>query len=569
VTRHLLVLGGGAAGLSAAIVAAEAGLEVTLADAADLASSASIQAQGGLAAVTPLGVSAGDSVASHVADTLSAGAFHGDANVVAAICSAASAHVDTLTRWGTVWDRTPNGEVSLTREAAHAHDRILHVGGDATGAGIVAALSARVRALAASGRVRLLSWTRAERLLMADGAVVGARLRRLGDAARGGGHQRVGHGEDVIADAVLLASGGLSGVYGLRTSRWANPADAVGLALAAGATIADAEMVQFHPTYAPDASFMISEAVRGEGAVLRDAAGERFMLSLDPRGELAPRDVMSRGVFGAEGGAWLDASPIVQREGRGFLARRFPTITAALARAGLDLEREPVRVTPAEHYWMGGVAVDGTSRSSVPGLLVAGEAARSGLHGANRLASNSLLEAVHMGLAAVATVVAGRNTEPGRPDLGPLVGDAPLRSPTVSEKNDPERVRFSGHGRLEVEESTIADVQRIADTYLGVRRTGAGIATALHELESLGARHGSFPELVAAQVVATSALARTGSLGAHVRDDTDPSEFRAGLTVAVSAVRPVSARQGGAWTEADHTASGLETMNQTRELQEA
>lgn len=534
-TRHLLVLGGGVAGLSATLAAAEAGLDVTLVDAHHLESSASVQAQGGLAAVIAQGVAHGDSVGSHVSDTLAAGAFHGDAAVVAAICAAAADHVDTLTRWGTAWDRTESGALSLTREAAHAHDRILHIGGDASGAGIVAALCARVRGLADQGHVRLLTGTRAVRLLTAHGVVTGARLRHTSV-----GHQAVWHETDVTADAVLLATGGLSAVYGLRTSRWGNPADAVGLALTAGAAIADAEMVQFHPTYAPDAAFMISEALRGEGAVLRDASGERFMLGLDPRGELAPRDVVSRGVFGAQGGAWLDASPIVAREGRGFLAKRFPTITAALARTGLDLERDPVRVTPAEHYWMGGVAADVASRSTVPGLLVAGEAARSGLHGANRLASNSLLEGVHMGLAAVATVVAGLHTEPGR--LGAsLLPTVPLTVPTATELHPTPKTE------------AVAAVQALADTHLGVRRTGAGIATALHELSCLRDRHGWFPELAAAQVVATAALARTESLGAHVRDDTAGAS-RPGVTTAVVA---------------DRTTLGIQTPHQNKQLQEA
>lgn len=563
-TRHLLVLGGGVAGLSATLAATEAGLDVTLVDAHDLTSSASVQAQGGLAAVIAQGVAHGDSVGSHVADTLSAGAFHGEASVVAAICAAAATHVDTLTRWGTQWDRTTSGALSLTREAAHAHDRILHVGGDATGAGIVSVLSTRVRGLAAEGRVRLLTGARAARLLTAHGVVTGARLRgpfvghgTVGPATVGQGS--VGHQEtDVMADAVLLATGGLSGVYGLRTSRWGNPADAVGLALAAGATLADAEMVQFHPTYAPDASFMISEAVRGEGAVLRNAAGRRFMTEIDDRAELAPRDVVSRGVFGAEGGAWLDASPIVEREGLGFLATRFPTITSALAHAGLDLEREPIRVTPAEHYWMGGVAADAASRSSVPGLLVAGEAARSGLHGANRLASNSLLEGVHMGLAAVATVVAGLHRSPARFGFPSAL--------TVSTGTDLE---------LAPTPAAVEALQALADTHLGVRRTGEGITAALHELATLRTRHGWFPELAAAQVVATSALARTGSLGAHVRDDTCPPS---GAVRPSGAVLPDGAagapRPGVTIAVAGHTSSGMavpdnQTTQQNKQLQEA
>lgn len=535
-SAHLLVLGGGAAGMSAAVAAAEAGLEVTLADAADLSSSASVQAQGGLAAVTPAGVAAGDSVASHVADTLCAGACHGDAAVVAALCSAAAEHVATLTRWGTVWDRDASGAVSLTREAAHAHRRILHVGGDATGAGIVAALRDRIGALARQGRIRLLTGTRATSLLLRDGVVTGARLTSsVGDST-------------LSADAVLLASGGISGAYGVRTSRWANPGDAVALGLGAGALVADAELVQFHPTHCAQAGFMISEAVRGEGAVLRDAAGTRFMTDLDPRAELAPRDVVSRGVFSAEGGAWLDAAPIVAREGTGFLARRFPTITAALATAGLDLERDPVPVTPAEHYWMGGIAADAASRCTVPGLLVAGEAARSGLHGANRLASNSLLEAVHMGLAAVATVRAGLHVAAGDVDLGSVYGGEPVRMdlPAATDAAAPSPTEV------------VDEVRRLADTHLGVRRTGDGIATALSALERLQPAAGAAPELVAARALATAALTRTDSLGAHVRDDGDASVSRPGLTVALT---------GHARAGAGHTPSGL--SEPTRTLQEA
>jgi len=484
-------VGGGVAGLSAAIAAAESGVGALLLDDGGLARSASVQAQGGFSAVTAAGLAAGDSVAAHVADTLVAGALHGDPAVVSAVCSAAADHVEALTRWGTEWDRDADGAVALTREAAHSGRRILHVGGDASGAGIVRALGTRALALAASGRLAVRSDVRVTSLTLRDGVVTGVCLD---------------DGSVVAADAVLLASGGISGVYATRTSRFANPGDAAALAWRAGAVIADAEMVQFHPTHCPEAGFMLTEALRGEGAVLRDAAGRRFMQRIDERAELAPRDIVARGVAAAvaglgttTGGAWLDAAPIVAREGRGFLSRRFPSVTAALAAAGLDLESAPVPVAPAEHYWMGGVAVDAYARSTVPGLLVAGEAARTGLHGANRLASNSLLEAVHTGLAAVATVRAGRHAEPG----APLVGEA--EAVVLPEGASPPTER----------------VRALADAHLGVTRDEAGLREVLRELSTDGARgeHGSSSEALVARLIATAALARPGSLGGHHRSD--------------------------------------------------
>lgn len=529
-SRQLLVVGGGLAGLSAAISGVEAGLEVTLLDDAACAASASVQAQGGFSAVTAAGIAAGDSLASHVADTLEAGAVHGEAEVAAAVCAAAFEHVATLTRWGTVWDTAADGCVALTREAAHAAARILHCGGDATGAGIVRAVLGHALHLESQGRLRMLGRDRVAGLIVRNGAVTGAQLA---------------DGTQLSADAVVLASGGISGVYATRTSRHPNPGDAAALGWRAGAMLADVEMVQFHPTHSPEAGLMLTEALRGEGAVLRDAAGQRFMAALDERAELAPRDVVARGVAGAIGGAWLDASPIVEREGSGFLARRFPTVTAELAKAGLNLEREPVAVRPAQHYWMGGIAVDQHARSTVPGLLVVGEAARTGLHGANRLASNSLLEAVHTGLAVVTTVTSGLHQEAAALSLG-----APLP--------------------VELGESCGAapeGVRRIADNKLGVDRDEGGLRAALRELGQLGqpgqsrqlgqdpaaavageptVRNGAgqaSSESLAARLIATAALHREGSLGAHHRVDTAGTErggSRPGLTVTMLNPRPTT-----------------------------
>ncbi|MDR2255368.1 MAG: FAD-binding protein [Arthrobacter sp.] len=519
----IAVIGGGLAGLTAALAGVEAGHTVHLLDDGALRSSASVQAQGGFSAVTAAGLAAGDSVASHVADTLEAGARHGDPAVAAAVCAAAEEHVGTLSRWGTVWDTDPNGNVSLTREAAHAASRILHVGGDATGAGIVAALRGRAHTLAAQGRLHVSGALPGLSLLLEAGAVVGVGLPA---------------GETLRADAVILASGGISGVYATRTSRFANRGDAAALAWRAGAVLADAEMVQFHPTYSAEAGFMISEALRGEGAVLRDGRGRRFMLEIDERAELAPRDVVARGVARAEGGAWLDAAPIVERDGRGFLAARFPTITAALARAGLDLERAPVAVRPAQHYWMGGVAVDAHARSTVPGLLVVGEASRTGLHGANRLASNSLLEAVHTGLAAVATMGAGAHAEPASLLLG-----------------EPVELELAEHRGAPLER-----VRTLADRHLGVERDAVGLAAALAGLAPAEASPEpeadavDSSESLAARLIAHAASLRSASLGAHHRrDSVGPATPGATVTLVNPhpAERCATTPDGAAWGQVD------------------
>lgn len=549
----IAVIGGGLAGLTAALAGVEAGHEVTLLDDGYFTSSASAQAQGGFSAVTAAGLAAGDSVGSHVADTLEAGARHGDPAVAAAVCAAAEEHVGTLTRWGTAWDTDADGAVSLTREAAHAASRILHVGGDATGAGIVHALLARARELAGEGRLLMGGMWPGFSLLLEHGTVVGVTEPK---------------GYETRTDAVILASGGISGVYGTRTSRCANYGDSAAMAWRAGAVLADVEMVQFHPTHCVEAGFMLSEALRGEGAVLRDATGRRFMLEIDERAELAPRDVVARGVARAQGGAWLDASPIVEREGRGFLARRFPTITARLAAAGLDLETAPVPVRQAQHYWMGGVAVDAHARSTVPGLLVAGEASRTGLHGANRLASNSLLEAVHTGLAAVATVGAGLHREPatlrlGEPstlDLEDLPG-APLE--TVRSLADRHLgVEREEEGLREVlarlEPSAWADPPGAEGDDRGAHRRhlraySLPISTMPDGAEGLGQwreRHCDSSESLTARLIAHSALLRPGSLGAHHRLDA-AGEARPGETVTLVNPQPstyyATTLDGSAW----------------------
>jgi len=338
------------------------------------------------------------------------------------LCAEGPARVRDLIRFGVDFDRDDSG---LTRglEAAHSRSRVLHAGGDATGAVIEEALVATVRSRAAQarargsargGELRILEHTMLTDLIVRDGRVAGATVLGGGaglDAPDGLGLQ------DIDADAVILATGGAGSLYRHTTNPDLATGDGVAAAWRAGASVADLEFYQFHPTaLAVPGTPLVSEAVRGEGAVLRNAKGERFMLALHPDAELAPRDVVARGIareMAAQGGepVRLDATGL----GRDLLQRRFPTITAACLAAGLDWAVESIPVAPAAHYWMGGILTDVWGRSTIPGLYAVGEAARTGAHGANRLASNSLLEAAVFADRAVrALTLADPSTGPSR-----------------------------------------------------------------------------------------------------------------------------------------------------------
>ncbi len=393
----IVVVGSGVAGMATALAAAPAPVRL-LCRAPDGSGSASALAQGGIAAA----LGTGDSAEAHVRDTLEAGACHNDAAAVRWLCEAAPATVAWLEAQGVVFDRGPDGGLQLGREGGHGAFRIVHAGGDATGAALVRALRAKVQA---APHVQWRGGVDAEALLLRDGRVVGVRVRD----ARGR--------QDVIeAAAVVLATGGIGALY----AHTSNPpgADGAGLALAmaAGAAARDLEFVQFHPTALAVAGHslpLLTEALRGAGARLVDGAGEPLMRDLHPLGDLAPRDVVARRVWQARqqgGSAWLDATPV-----EGDWHDRFPTVLAACLAHGLDPRREPLPITPVAHFHMGGVATGLDGRSSLPGLYAVGEAACNGVHGANRLASNSLLEAVaggrRLGAAlAAAAPVAGQGT---------------------------------------------------------------------------------------------------------------------------------------------------------------
>lgn len=376
----VVVVGSGVAGLVTALKTA-AQHEVILITKDVLAESNTQYAQGGIAAVT----STDDSVAAHVADTLAAGAGLCWEPAVQALCEHGPASLNELIHWGVEFDRT-GGEFALGLEGAHSRPRILHAGGDATGAGILRALVVATRAAG----VQVFEHTLVTDLLVDEqGSEPGKRVRGVRTFSSAGA-------QELEASAVVLASGGAGQLYRHTTNPRVTTGDGVALALRAGAVLADLEFYQFHPTaLAVPGSFLVSEAVRGEGAVLLNNAGERFMTVLHPMAELAPRDIVARAIqqeMRKQGGepVLLDATKL----GAKFLAERFPSINATCANYGLDWSKNPIPVTPAAHYWMGGIATDPMGRTSIDGLFAVGEVACNGSHGANRLASNSLLESV-------------------------------------------------------------------------------------------------------------------------------------------------------------------------------
>ncbi|SFH98053.1 L-aspartate oxidase [Bradyrhizobium sp. Gha] len=482
---EVVIVGGGLAGLFCALKLAPR--PVTLIAAAPLGQGASSAwAQGGIAAA----VAEGDGPEAHAADTIAVGGGIVDEAIALGIAREAGSRIHDLLAYGVPFDRDLEGRLAVGREAAHSARRIVHVRGDAAGAAIIAALSEAARR---TPSIRLIEGFVAEALLTEDGAVTGLQLREAGSCAA--------MPIMIASRAVVLATGGIGHLYAVTT----NPAQASGSGLAiaarAGAVIADTEFVQFHPTaimVGRDPAPLATEALRGEGATLINGNGERFMAAQHPLAELAPRDIVARGVFAeiaAGRGAFLDAR---QALGMHF-AEKFPTVHASCIAAGIDPAIEAIPIAPAVHYHMGGIAVDARGRSSIDGLWAGGEVASTGAHGANRLASNSLLEAV-VYAARIADDIAG-HTMPSPSRL-------------------PEALLTPRGGAPDA--AAVKRLRTMMSANVGVIRDGDGLAEAVRSMAAL--EHSANSVAVrnmatAALLVATAAWSRRESRGAHFRSD--------------------------------------------------
>jgi L-aspartate oxidase len=489
-----LIVGSGIAGLYVALRARELGLRPTIITKSRLEESNTRYAQGGIAAA----VGGDDSPELHLADTLRSGSGLVDRRAARLLTEEAPRRIADLVRFGVPFD-TVDGEVALGREAAHSRPRILHAGGDATGLQIEETLRHRAVDEGIEARERTVLRGLADR----SGELVATLAHDDGTAV-----------EETVGRPVVLATGGAGGLYRYSSNPSITTGEGIGLAFRAGARVTDLEFVQFHPTtfYHEGAPrYLMTEAIRGEGAVLRNDAGERFLPKYDPAAELAARDVVSRAIdqeMRRSGAAcvWLDATAIP----RDRLYARFPTITRFLAQYGLDPSRDRIPVAPAAHYTVGGVATDFDGHTSLPGLYACGESAATGVHGANRLASNSLLEGLVFGERVA------------RQLLHPTSGGPPVpgREATV-----PMR---PGRGKP-LDESSFNEVRSVLWEEIGIVRTGPGLRAAVRTLEAVSA-HVEPAEatdvplpganaVLTARLIATAALTRTESRGAHWRSD--------------------------------------------------
>jgi L-aspartate oxidase len=494
----VLIVGGGIAGLRAALVDLPQGLEVLVVTKDSIQQSNSTYAQGGIASV----LSPEDRFENHIEDTLTAGGGLCDKAVVEMVVRHAPEQINDLIQWGTKFDEE-NGQLALTREGGHSHRRIVHALGDATGAEVMRAVIERARQ---APRVTLWDDTFTVDLLTHQRRCVGALL------------WRPGQGKMLVwAKATVLASGGAGMVYRETTNPPVATGDGMAAAYRAGAELRDMEFMQFHPTVlyvAGSSRYLISEAVRGEGAYLRDRHGKRFMLEEDPRAELAPRDVVAQAIVRRmektrHPNVYLDLSHLE----RALVKRRFPAIDGVCRGFGLDITRDLIPIRPGAHYMVGGVTVDAEGRTTLPGLWAAGEVTSSGLHGANRLASNSLLE----GLVYGASCGRGAAAEAARlPDTFTAL---PLRSQFEPDTN----------GTLDVTDITNS-LRSLMVRNMGVVRDRAGLEQAEQDV-AFWCRYALAREfdsragwelqnlLTIARLMIASALKREESRGVHFRAD--------------------------------------------------
>jgi L-aspartate oxidase len=492
-----VVIGSGIAGLRAAIELAPVGRVLILTKAEPTESNTG-HAQGGIA----VALGEDDSPDLHSADTIKAGDGLCDEAAVRVLVEQGPPYVQELIDWGTKFDREADGSLSRGREAAHSVRRVLHAG-DATGREIARVLWTRVSDLKS---VETANHALVTELLVEQRRCVGVRF-----------YDQLGFPRDALAKATLLATGGAGQVFRHTTNPRVATGDGVALGFHAGARVADLEFVQFHPTAlnVPGAPrFLISEALRGDGGRLINGRGQAFMTRYHPDGDLAPRDVVARSIMRemdmTGGSVFLSLSHL----DADYVVRRFPTIADMCRQVGLDLARDPIPVSPAAHYMMGGVDTDRWGRTSLPGLLAAGEVACTGVHGANRLASNSLLEGLVFGARAAAAM----QQPPAAAPLGTDRREAP-RPPPVSVGRAP---------------LTTTEVRDLMWKSVGLFRTREGMEDAVAKLEASYAAHRDalanaraddgdawkqFNLVTVARLIARAALRRLESRGAHYRAD--------------------------------------------------
>jgi L-aspartate oxidase len=487
-SADFIVIGSGVAGLRAAVELASDGRVVVLTK-DRLDESNTEYAQGGVA----VALSDDDEIALHAEDTLNAGAGLCDERAVRALVEDGPRYVTELIEWGAEFDRV-GGALAFTREAAHSRRRILHAHGDSTGSEFVRALLTRARQ---ESNILSLAHAATLSLLVEDGRCTGVEF--------------IDPNENLLrrmrARAVVLATGGAGQIYAQTTNPDVATGDGIAMAYAAGAEVCDLEFVQFHPTVlaAPGAPrFLLTEALRGEGGRLRNDQGEFFMHRYDERAELAPRDIVSRSIAAEmthTGRPWvyLDMTHLAAP----FLRERFPKIHLTCLRYGLDITKDQIPVSPAAHYIMGGVRTDTSGRTTLAGLYAAGEVTCTGVHGANRLASNSLLEGLVFGARAGATAIADQFPPPA----------APAKTATGVDLTPADWM---------IDPQTRYYVQELRWRRVGLIRDGEDLRSALDELTALASRAPNlrtrnFAEL--ARLIARAALWREESRGGHYRKD--------------------------------------------------
>lgn len=444
-------------------------------------------AQGGVAAA----MDQADSPEDHAKDTYNAGAGTVDLDIATLVTREAREHILDLTSLGTPFDRTRDGKYVLSREAAHSFARVVRVKGDQAGAQIMDALIQQVRI---ASHIQVLEGTMAVSLEVNEGNVTGLAIQAADEKRSVPVMLR--------APAFLLAGGGSGGLYAITTNPPRIRGQVIGMAARAGAQIADAEFVQFHPTamdVGEDPAPLATEALRGEGAILINADGERFMVGLHPDAELAPRDIVARAIFAqSQAGKrpMLDTREVL---GEG-IKSQFPAVAEACDRNGIDPAKEPIPVAAAAHYHMGGIATDAKGRASLGNLWVCGEASSTGLHGANRLASNGLLEALVFARICAKEI-------------------AQKISPVEA---DPLHIAFEAGGKPP-NQSAVAELRKCMTTNVGVVRDATGLKKALRIIAYLEKTHGASPSFLnmtaTATLIAASALIREESRGAHERSD--------------------------------------------------